>query len=377
MALQEIKAKTILRKYKRVDSWFIMRYAMNLYRGCSHNCAYCDGRAEKYRVDGKFGTDVGIKINAVDILERELDPARKRIPFTPGFFGIGGGVGDSYQPCEKHYRLCRRVLELMQRFSHPVHILTKSSLVEEDYSIIKSINEKKRVLLSMSFSSVDEKLSSLFEPGVPSPKRRLQTLAKFKESDIACGMFLMPVIPFLTDTPTMMEEAIKAATGTGLDYIVFGGMTLKEGRQKEYYMQIIREHFPGIEKSYAEVYRESPWGQANNSYYASVTASFNTLIKKYRIPRRIPARLFSDILDENNLAAVILDQMDWMLKSEGRSSPYGFAGWSISRLKKPLSSMRARLKTLKGVGSTTERIILEILDTGTCKYYEKLLVGDA
>ena len=74
MNIKEIEAKTILRKYKKIDSWFVSRYGMNLYRGCSHNCVYCDGRAEKYQVEGEFGKNVVVKTNAVDILRLELDP---------------------------------------------------------------------------------------------------------------------------------------------------------------------------------------------------------------------------------------------------------------------------------------------------------------
>ena len=74
MNIKEIEAKTILRKYKKIDPWFVSRYGMNLYRGCSHNCVYCDGRAEKYQVEGEFGKNVVVKTNAVDILRLELDP---------------------------------------------------------------------------------------------------------------------------------------------------------------------------------------------------------------------------------------------------------------------------------------------------------------
>ena len=94
MAITEIHAKSILRKQKKIDSWFVSRYGMNLYRGCTHNCVYCDGRAEGYYVEGEFGKDLEVKVNAVDILRRELDPARKRKPFGSGFIFMGGGVTD-------------------------------------------------------------------------------------------------------------------------------------------------------------------------------------------------------------------------------------------------------------------------------------------
>lgn len=89
MAITEITAKTVLRKQKQVDSWFCSSYGMNLYRGCVHNCAYCDGRSEGYYAPENFGSDIEIKVNTPEILKRELDPARKRKPMRPGFIFLG------------------------------------------------------------------------------------------------------------------------------------------------------------------------------------------------------------------------------------------------------------------------------------------------
>jgi len=147
---------------------------MNLYRGCAHNCVYCDGRSEKYNVDGEFGEDVTVKVNAIELLRRELKPKRKRTPLKKSFIMIGGGVGDSYQPIEKSYQLTRKALELMYEYNLPVDIL-------------KNINEQNRAIVSFSFSSVNDKISSIFEPGVPPPSERLKTLAFFKSEGIPCG----------------------------------------------------------------------------------------------------------------------------------------------------------------------------------------------
>ncbi len=231
MNITEIEAKSILRKHKKIDSWFISHYGMNLYRGCSHNCVYCDGRAEGYYVEGEFGKDVAVKINGIEILARELDPARKRRPFKQSFIMVGGGVGDSYQPAEEKYQLSRKVLQLLYKYNFPVHVLTKSTLIIRDMDILKDINEQRKAVVSFSFSSVDNRISSIFEPGVPPPAERLKTLALFKEQGFACGMFLMPVIPFVTDTKGLIEQAVKRGAEIGVDFIIFSGMTLKQGRQ--------------------------------------------------------------------------------------------------------------------------------------------------
>jgi len=115
MRIREIEAKSILLKRKHIDSWFVSRYGMNLYRGYQHNCAYCDGRAEGYYVEGEFGRDVGVKINAPEILRRDLD-------------------------------------------------------------LLQQINRQRRALVCFSISSVDERISRIFEPGVPAPRERLETL---------------------------------------------------------------------------------------------------------------------------------------------------------------------------------------------------------
>ncbi len=97
VVIREVNAKSILRKHKKIDSWFLTNYSMNLYRGCAHNCVYCDGRSEKYQVDGEFGRDVIVKINAIDLLHKEINRNNKKMLLKLGFIGLGGGVGDSYQ----------------------------------------------------------------------------------------------------------------------------------------------------------------------------------------------------------------------------------------------------------------------------------------
>ncbi len=375
MKIKEIEAKSILRRHKKIDSWFISHYGMNLYRGCAHDCIYCDGRAEKYQVAGEFGKDVAVKVNAIEILSRELDPKRKRKPFKPSFMMVGGGVGDSYQAVEKRYTLTRQALALIHRYDFPVHILTKSTLIERDLDILQQINTSSRVLVSFSFSSVDDEISRFVEPGVPPPSERLKTLKRFKAGGITCGMFLMPVIPFLTDSPQLIENAVKRAKAVGLDYIIFSGMTLKEGKQKDHFIQHLRSRYPELEAAYESIYKEDQWGMATKDYYDSINHSFHQMAKHYRMPSRIPAHLYNDILNEDDRVIVILEQLDYLAKLEGRRSPYGYAAYSLSRQHKPLREMRERLQGIKGIGRVTERIIQEIIDTGTSQYYEKLLFG--
>jgi DNA repair photolyase len=373
MTIREIEAKSILRKHKKIDSWFVARYGMNLYRGCHHNCVYCDGRSEGYHVEGEFGKDVAVKANAIEILHRELDPKRKRVPFKPSFIMLGGGVGDSFQPVEKTYELIRKTLGLLRKYNHPVHILTKSTLVERDLDLIKRINDQNRAIVSFSFSSTSDEISAVFEPCVPSPSERLKTLQIFKREGIPVGMFLLPIIPFVTDSRELIEEAVKKARMAGADFIIFGGMTLKPGGQSDYLFKALNKVHPGLCAKVESIYDGNRWGQATGRYVKSISARFNEAAKKMGLPKRVPPALFTDILWENDLVIVLLEHIDYLLKLEGRHSPFGFAAYSISKQKEPISTMKNDLEGIKGINQSTADLIWEILDTGTSAFLEELL----
>lgn len=373
--INNIQAKTLLRKSKKIDSWFVARYGMNLYRGCQHNCTYCDGRAEKYNVDGEFGVDISVKSNALDLLRKELDPVRKRIPLKKGYVMVGGGVGDSYQQVEKEFGLTRSVLELVSSYNFPVHILTKSTLVERDLDILSKIHEKRQAIVSFSFSTIDERIASIFEPSVPSPTKRLETIAKIKSEGLYAGVYYMPVIPFISDSMEHMEEAIRAFKNAGADFVIFGGMTLKPGKQKDFFIDILQKNFPQKLENYNEIYYGNEWGSAKGIYYQKISEQFINLAKKYEIKIRIPASMFSNMIDLNDKVVVILEQMDYILKSMKQKSPYSYGAYAVAQLKESVSEVED-LTQLKGIGPVTERIIKEIMQTGTSRYYEKLINFD-
>jgi DNA repair photolyase len=375
VTITETEAKSVLRRHKKIDSWFVSHYGMNLYRGCFHNCIYCDGRAEGYYVSGEFGEDIAVKVNAIEVLRRELDPKRRRKPLSRSYIMLGGGVGDSYQPAEKKYQLTRKALELVHESGFPVHVLTKSTLVARDVDILKEINGQSRAIVSFSFSSVDDRISAIMEPRVPSPSERLEALKFFKSEGIACGMFLLPVIPCVTDTREFLEDAVMKAREAGVDFIIFGGMTLKEGRQKDYFTETIKDQYPQLAAEYRRIYRGSQWGEPAGEYVDSLNRTFGAIAKAYRMPIRMPPVLYQDILGENDLVIVILEHIDYLLRMEGERSPFRHAAYSISQVAEPLSNLKGKLRELKGVGDRIERIVLEILETGRSSYHEQLMAG--
>lgn len=248
-----------------------------------------------------------------------------------------------------------------------------STLIKRDIDILKKINEQSRAIVSFSFSSVNDRISAFFEPGVPLPAERLKTISLLRNEGISCGMFLLPVIPFITDTPALIEESVRKAREAGASFIIFGGMTLKEGKQKNYFFNAAEKKYPETVTEYRSIYKENKWGAATGKYYSSINQTFNSIADKYKMPKRLPFELYSDILSENDLVVVILEHIDYSLKLKDEKSPFGYAAYSISQAKEPLSAIRGDLLKLKGIGKVSERIILEILDTGNSSYYNKLL----
>ncbi len=315
MGVTESTAKTLLRKARRIDSFFVSRAGMNLYRGCAHNCAYCDGRAEKYRVDGDFAADVQVKANAIALLRKELGldrPVQHELFSSArqgGFLLLGGGVGDSYQPAEGRCRITREVLELLATYDIPVHVLTKSSLVLRDADLLGRLAASGSALVSFSISTADDTVGALLEPGAPPPSARLQALAKLRRRGINGGVFLIPVVPFLSDAPAEIERSVAASAAAGAQYVVFGGMTLKQGRQKEHFMRAVAgdnaDLAARIDRLYPAVPAGRPdWGNAAPSYYRQVTRSFARMADAHHMPVRIPLALCRHLLSEQELATV-------------------------------------------------------------------------
>lgn len=319
--IKEITSKTLLRKQKKIDPWFVSKVGMNLYRGCLHDCSYCDGRAEKYRVEGEFGSEVEVKVNALELLNKEMPPQSTLIPKKEGFVLVGGGVGDSYQGVENEYGITRKVLEYLKCIHKPIHMLTKSTLIGRDLDLIGKIHEDAGALVGFSISSTNDELSAIFEPGVPPPTERLKTLKKFKDAGVPGGVFLMPVIPHITDTEEIMEQTLKDIKEAGADYVVFSGMTLKPGRQTEHFHGVLRKYDPKLIKEYERLYPGSKWGTGIPEHYAKIHRTFARLEKRYLIPPRIPRRLFEGLVEEEDMKRIMYSHKKYLSKMFGNNIP--------------------------------------------------------
>jgi DNA repair photolyase len=243
--IREIQARTLLSNIKRSDDWFGLYYNMNLYRGCQHQCIYCDSRSECYQIDD-FDHDVLVKTNAIDLLRREL--TGKRLVGTIGT----GAMNDPYMPLEAETCLTRRALEVIAGFGFPVHIITKSDLVLRDIALLQEISHKTYAAVTFTVTTADDALSKLLEPGAPVSSRRLSALSSLNRCGLLTGIALMPVLPFIEDNEENIRQIITLAVEHGARYILPAfGMTLRD-RQRDYYYAKLDRLFPGVRVRYEQ-----------------------------------------------------------------------------------------------------------------------------
>lgn len=275
--MREIIAKTLLSAVKQPETWFGLKYNMNLYRGCQHGCIYCDTRSECYRIDDL--SDVAVKVNALDLLQDEL--RRKRVKGTIGF----GSMNDCYQPLEAKLELTRRALEIISRFRFPVHILTKSDLVQRDLDLLQRIYPV-YAAVSFTVTTADDTLAQKVEPGAPLPSQRFAAMAQCAAAGILTGTMMMPVLPWLEDTEENVQAIVRRTAESGGSYIVAAfGMTLRD-RQREYYYAQLDRLFPGLRERYERRFGERYSCPANGAKH--LEAAFQAACARYGIRTRIP-----------------------------------------------------------------------------------------
>jgi DNA repair photolyase len=252
----EIQAKTLLSHSKQPDPWFGIKYGMNIYRGCEHQCIYCDSRSECYQIENF--KNVLVKVNALELLEKELP--RKR---TRGTIGTGS-MSDPYTPTEKRYNLTGRALEIIARHGFPLHAITKSDLVVRDLEALRQINRALAVV-SFTLTTVDDELARKVEPGAPLPSARLRAMAALADAGIHTGVTLMPVLPFIEDTTENILSIVRRAREHGASYLIPGfGMTLRD-RQRSYYYDQLDRLFPDLRHQYEKRFGDRYSADARNT----------------------------------------------------------------------------------------------------------------
>ena len=224
------------------------RNGMNIYRGCTHGCIYCDSRSRCYQINHVF-EDIEVKANVVTLLEEALRKKRKKCMIGTG------SMCDPYIHLEEKLGNTRKCLELINRYEFGLSILTKSSRILRDLDLLKAINEKTKCVVQMTLTTFDEDLCRIIEPNVSTTKERFEVLKVMRDNGIPTIVWLSPILPFINDT----EENIRGILDYCVEAKVHGilcfsmGVTLRDG-DREYFYQKLDEHFPGLKAKYIKKY---------------------------------------------------------------------------------------------------------------------------
>lgn len=224
---------------------------MNVYRGCSHGCIYCDSRSNCYSFEHKF-EDIEVKQNAPELLEKALKSKRKLCMIGTG------SMCDPYMHCENELGITRRCLELIDRYNYGGTLITKSDMVLRDIDLIKSINEKAKFVLQMTLTTYDEELCHIIEPNVCTSRRRYEVLKEMQKYNIPTVVWLCPILPYINDTEENLLGILQYCADAGVYGIIhFGmGLTLRDGN-REYFYSKLDEHFPNLKHKYISQYGNS------------------------------------------------------------------------------------------------------------------------
>ena len=221
---------------------------MNIYRGCSHGCIYCDSRSKCYQFTHAF-EDIEVKQNAPELLEQALRSKRQKCMIGTG------SMSDPYMHCEEQLGLTRKCLEIIRQYGFGVAIQTKSDRILRDIDLLDEINRASKCVVQMTLTTYDDALCKIVEPNVCSTKRRIEVLERMRERGIPTMVWLSPILPFINDTEENIRAILHECVRVWVKGVIcFGmGLTLREG-DREYYYAALDQHFPGLARRYAERY---------------------------------------------------------------------------------------------------------------------------
>jgi len=234
--------------YADVKGLLSAENGMNIYRGCTHGCIYCDSRSKCYQMQHDF-EDVEVKRNAPALLEDALRRKRSRCMIATG------SMCDPYLPLERTEHLTQRCLEIIERHGFGFSVITKSDLVLRDLDLLNRVNEKSKCVVQITLTTANEQLCRIVEPHVCSTQRRAEVLRILQKEGIPTVVWLSPILPYINDTEENLRSILNICFETSVRGIIcFGmGMTLREG-DREYYYQKLDEHFPGLKAKYIQTY---------------------------------------------------------------------------------------------------------------------------
>ncbi len=224
---------------------------MNIYRGCTHGCIYCDSRSKCYQFTHAF-EDIEVKQNAPILLEQALKSKRKKCMIGTG------AMSDPYMHCEQELELTRKCLEVISRYEFGLAIQTKSDRILRDIDLLDEINRKAKCVVEITLTTYDDELCSIVEPNVCNTKRRIEVLEEMQKRHIPTVVWLTPLLPYINDTVENLAPILDECVRVGVKGIIsFGmGLTLREG-DREYYYEALDKHFPGLKQKYIDTFGNS------------------------------------------------------------------------------------------------------------------------
>ena len=234
--------------YKEAKAILSATNGMNLYRGCTHGCIYCDSRSACYQMEHPF-EDVEVKVNAPALLEDALRRKRRRCMIGTG------SMCDPYLPLEETENLTRRCLELIDRYGFGVSLLTKSTLALRDLELFRRINRKTKAVVCTTLTTFDEDLCRILEPNVATTRQRAEMLRTMHDAGVRTGVWLCPILPFINDTEENLRGLLGYCFDAGVEMVMnFGmGVTLRDG-DRQYFYAKLDEHFPGMKERYIRAF---------------------------------------------------------------------------------------------------------------------------
>lgn len=245
--------------YVKAKGILSARNGMNLYRGCSHGCIYCDSRSICYHMEHAF-EDIEVKENALELLESALKRKRKKCMIGTG------AMTDPYIPLEMELGNVRRALGLIEKYGFGFSVLTKSKLLMRDLDLLQKINEKTKCVVQMTLTTYDDELCRKIEPGVCVTSERVEVLKRLRDAGIPTVVWLCPILPFINDTPDNISGILNDCMEAKVyGVICFGmGVTLREGNREYFYRQLDRL-FPGLKERYIRSYGNQYMLESENS----------------------------------------------------------------------------------------------------------------
>ena len=281
MTFYEVLAKTALNKVPPASA-MPFPWTVNPYRGCSHACVYCFARNTHRYLDLDAGEDfdsqVVVKVNIAQVLAAEL--ARPR--WVGEHVALGTNT-DPYQRAEGRYALMPGIIDALAAHGTPFSILTKGTLLRRDLPLLARVAEDVPVDLAMSIAVFDDALQQMVEPGTPTTAARLATVRAAADLGFRVTVFLMPVLPYLTDSPAQLETAVRAIAASGATRVVHGALHLRPGAREWFLAWIDREH-PHLSRRYRALYAHS--SHAPRSYRAQLSRRIGPLLDRYGLSSR-------------------------------------------------------------------------------------------